>query len=226
MFRKARSNAFFVEEGREEGYIVEMHLSIPPVVEDGPGRSRVSSFPRGGQLFKRGRRGGRERPKNPKAKRTESVAKRWEAESGRRGEEGARRQNEKFSDWQRRTGGSAWAPRGDRFESVRGRIGRRRGREGRGGEKRRREEKKKRKERKKEEKKNEEKEGKRKRSTHYHPLGFDETHACDPMAFHTAILSSDPSSPRFPSHLLIPAESFSCSPLFSSFLPGSNDVIY
>lgn len=51
--------------------------------------------------------GGRERPKNPKAKRTESVAKRWEAESGRRGEEGARRQNEKFSDWQRRTGGSA-----------------------------------------------------------------------------------------------------------------------
>lgn len=170
--------------------------------------------------------GGRERPKNPKAKRTESVAKRWEAESGRRGEEGARRQNEKFSDWQRRTGGSAWAPRGDRFESVRGRIGRRRGREGRGGEKRRREEKKKRKERKKEEKKNEEKEGKRKRSTHHHPLGFDETHACDPMAFHTAILSSDPSSPRFPSHLLIPAESFSCSPLFSSFLPGSNDVIY
>lgn len=100
----------------------------------------------------------------------------------------------------------------------------REGGEGRGKEKKRG--KKKRKERKKEEKKNEEKEGKRKRSTHHHPLGFDETHACDPMAFHTAIPSSDPSSPRFPSHLLIPAESFSCSPLFSSFLPGSNDVIY
>lgn len=57
----------------------------------------------------------------------------------------------------------------------------REGGEGRGKEKKRG--KKKRKERKKEEKKNEEKEGKRKRSTHHHPLGFDETHACDPMAF-------------------------------------------
>lgn len=77
------------------------------------------------------------------------------------------------------------------------------------------------KKKKREKKKNEEKEGKRKRSTHHHPLGSDETHACDPMAFHTAILS-DPSSPRFPSHLLIPAET--CS--FLSFFSASNDVTY
>lgn len=140
-----------------------MHLSIPPVVEDGPRsrRSRVPSSPRGGQLFKRGRRGGRERPKNPKAKRDEtrrdeSVAKRWEVESGRwGGEEGARRQNEEFCDWQRRTGGSTGAPRGDRFESVRG-IGRRERRRGRGRGKRRR---KKREKRKKMKKKKEKEKG-------------------------------------------------------------------
>lgn len=74
-------------------------------------------------------------------------------EGGR--EEGARRQNEEFCDWQRRTGGSTRAPRGDRFESVRG-IGRRERRRGRGRGKRRR---KKREKRKKMKKKKEKEKG-------------------------------------------------------------------
>lgn len=225
VFRKARSNAFFVEEGREEGYIVEMHLSIPPVVEDGPGRSRVSSFPRGGQLFKRGRREG-----EAEKSKGETDRKRGEAVGSgigeARGGRGQKAKREVF--WlaaKNRRERLSTAGRSVRVCERKDRKEEREGGEGRGKEKKRG--KKKRKERKKRRKKKTKKKKEKEKGAHTTTRWVSTRRMrAIPWRSYTAILSSDPSSPRFPSHLLIPAESFSCSPLFSSFLPGSNDVIY
>lgn len=177
-------------------------------------------FPRGGQLFKRGRRG---RGKAEKSRGERNGTKRGERRnesvavgSEPRGEGRPEGKTRSFL-----TGSEE--PEGATGEEEK--IGsslcvreRERDKKRKGREKRREKKEKREKRREKEEKKE-----KKKKEHTPPPAGLDETHACDPMAFHTAILSV-PLSPRFPSHLLIPAESFWC--FFLSLCSALNDVIY